>query len=108
MRMHAERQPNVGRDQCTDAAKSIRRHADDGVRRAVNLQSAPDKICAAAHSFPKCETRYYHRRFRVRLRFFGIIKTTEHRSHAHEREEILRSQKRETAFHAFIATDAGD
>src|ERR1700730_18363355 len=101
--MDAERQPYIGCDQGADHDKSIRRNTDHGVRLSINLESAPDEVIAAAYPFPKCITGDHHRHVSVRPAFLSGIKAATHRLHAHEGEEIFRSQKGEAPPHLVIA-----
>src|SRR5438874_2543708 len=106
--MNAERQPYIGCDKGAEPAKSIRRDTDHGVRLSINLEIAPHEVITAAHPFPKCVTGDHHRHVSVRPAFLGGIKAATHRLHAHEREEIFRSQKGEASPHLVIATDPSD
>src|SRR5881227_2484806 len=103
--MNAEWQPYIGCDKGADPAKSIRRDTDHGVRLSINLEIAPHEVVAAAHPFPKCITGDHDRHVSVRSAFVCSIKPAPHRPHAHEREEIFRSQKGEASAHVVIATD---
>ncbi len=106
--MHAEREPDIRGDERAHAAEVFRGDANDGVRLAVDLDVAPDDVRAPAHSFPKAVARHYHREVRVRPRFLRVVEAAEDRLHAHEREEVFRSEEDETAAHPFVAANAGD
>ena len=102
-----ERHPDIRCDEDIGAAESVRSDANDCVRLAVNLQRAADKIAAATHPFPESIARYYDWNICVRPALLCRVKAASPWLHAHEREVILRSQKRETAPHVVIASDAG-
>ena len=102
-----ERHPDIRCDEHIGAAESIRRDANDCIRLAVNLQRAADKIATATHAFPESIARYYDWNICVRSALLRRVKAAAPCLHAHEREVILRGQKRETAPHVVIAADAG-
>src|SRR5947207_274761 len=108
MRMDAERQPYIGCDQGAHPAKTIRRDTDHAVRLSINLEIAPNEVTAAAHPFPKCMTGDHDRQVSVRSAFVCSIKPATQRLHAHEGEEIFRSQKGEASPHLMIAADSGN
>src|SRR5439155_25627834 len=108
LRVNPERQPDIRCDQSAYAAESVRRDADYSVRLPVNLKIATDEIAATAHSFPECVARHNNRQVRVRPAFLCSVKPADHRTHAHEREEILRRQEGEAPPHVVIATDSCD
>src|SRR5205809_7219201 len=108
LRTHADRHPDIGRDQGVRAAESVRRDADDGVRLSVDVKRAADKIVAAAVALPKTVACHDHSRVRIRFTFLGVIKPAAKRLHAHHWEIILRSQKLEAAQHFVIAYKTRD
>ena len=71
---NANRHPDVRRDEYVCATESFRGDANYGVRLAVDLKGAADKIIAAALAFPKSVARDYDRDVGVRFAFFGAIK----------------------------------
>src|SRR4029453_12108728 len=89
VRVDAERQPDIGCDERAHPAKSIWSDADYGVRLAIDLEIAPDKIRATAHPLPKRITGHNHRHVRVRAAFVAAVKPAAQWLHAHEREKIL-------------------
>ena len=108
LRTHAEWEPDIWGDQRAYAAESIRRDADYSVRLPVNLKFATDEIAATTHPFPETVARYNHGYVGVWPAFLCIVKPTDHRAHAHEREKILRGQEGETPPHILILTDPRD
>ena len=104
--VHAERQPDVGRDQSADPAKAFRRDADDGERLPIHVERAADELGAAAHFLPIGVARDCHLEVGIGARFLGVIEAAERRFYSHHGEEILRGEEDEAASHAFVAPDA--
>src|SRR5438105_8957409 len=102
-----ERHPAIRRDEHSGAAESLRGDANDCIRLAVNLERAADKIAAATHPFPESIARHYDWNICIRSTLLCRIEAATPWLHPHEREVILRSQKRETAPHVVITPDAG-
>src|SRR5262249_48199811 len=100
--------PDIRRNQCARAAKSVRRDADDRVRLPVDVKRAAYKIIVAAVAFPKTVACDDNSHVRIRFAFLGGIKPAAKRLHTHHREIILRSQKGEAAPHVVIAPDTSD
>src|SRR5207302_10438414 len=73
LRTDSERYPDIGRNECARATESLRRDPNHGIRLAVNLKRAADKIVASALAFPKPIARNNHRDVRVRSAFFSVI-----------------------------------
>src|SRR5207253_7202979 len=105
---NADGHPDIRRDQYVGAAKSISGDADHGVRLAVDLKRAADKIVPPAHSFPKTVAGDYHCDVRVRFTFFRGIKPAAIRFRSHHRKIVFRGEEGEAAPHLVVASDAGD
>ena len=108
LRTNADRHPDIGGDQDVGATKSVRSNTDDGVRLAVDLESAANKIASAAHAFPETVADDDDRNVGIGFAFLGTIKPSSKRLGPHEREVIFRSEEGKAPSHLVIASDAGD